>query len=87
MSIELAINAVALSVSSPKVAVDIVIELAKKNPEVFAGLESIGEAWVNECRDLAKAGKKLDAIKLCRSFTGWSLKDAKEYCDKLGDKH
>jgi ribosomal protein L7/L12 len=40
-------------------------------------------AWLTECRQLVAANQKIPAIKLYRSATNSSLKEAKEACDKL----
>jgi hypothetical protein len=42
-----------------------------------------GLAWETEARALAKAGRKIEAIKLVRERTGLDLKAAKEYFERL----
>lgn len=36
-----------------------------------------------QARDLTRQGRKIEAIKLVRQHTGWGLKEAKEYVDRL----
>jgi hypothetical protein len=36
-------------------------------------------------RALYFAGRKIDAIKFVRRVTNWGLKDAKDFCDQMGD--
>lgn len=38
---------------------------------------------IKEISDYIKAGKKIQAVKLVRDYTGFSLKDAKDYVDEL----
>jgi ribosomal protein L7/L12 len=49
-----------------------------KNPEI----ENIDE----ELRDLISQGKKIKAVKRYRIATGFGLKEAKDYVDRLTDK-
>ncbi len=46
-------------------------------------LESVEEEWVAVCRYYAENNKLLEAIKACRTATGWGLKEAKDFCDSL----
>lgn len=39
--------------------------------------------WEHEARELARAGRKIEAIKLVRERTGLDLKSAKEYVERL----
>ena len=65
---------------------DIVIAIAKHRPSVFvkaAGLVLNGD-WRSQAAKLfVIEGKKIDAIKLCRSATGASLVEAKEIVESL----
>ena len=33
---------------------------------------------------LLKDGRKLEAVRYIRDITGWSIRESKEYCDRLG---
>ncbi len=46
---------------------------------------SLPEPLLLELRTLISAGRKIDAIKRLRAYTGWDLKTAKEYLDQLGN--
>ena len=39
--------------------------------------------WEHEARELARAGRKIEAIKLVRERTGLGLKEAKEMVERL----
>lgn len=41
------------------------------------------QRWELEARVLKQAGKLIDAIKLVREATGWGLKEAKDFVDRL----
>jgi ribosomal protein L7/L12 len=77
------IDVVARAAKDPAFAFDVVIEMAKKCPEQMQDLECMGSSWVNKVKNLAISGEKVEAIKLCRSMTGWSLDRAKDYVDNL----
>lgn len=61
---------------------------------IFNGLVDLGawqgptgeikqEPWVKEVQELCQVmNKRLDAIKLLRQQTGWTLKEAKDYIDR-----
>lgn len=42
-----------------------------------------GDSWELEVRELKDRGNAIAAIKLVRSSTGWGLREAKEYVDRL----
>ncbi len=45
---------------------------------------SIDQAILNTAKDSTGAiANKISGIKTCRELTGWGLKEAKDYCDKL----
>jgi ribosomal protein L7/L12 len=51
-----------------------------------AGSPAAGAAaqrWELEARVLKQAGKLIDAIKVVREATGWGLKEAKDFADRL----
>ncbi len=39
--------------------------------------------WLPEVRQLVAANRKIEAIKQVREHTGWGLKEAKNYVDRL----
>lgn len=39
--------------------------------------------WEDEAIALLKDGRKINAIKVCREFSGWSLKEAKDAVEAL----
>jgi hypothetical protein len=39
--------------------------------------------WEHDARELARAGRKIEAIKLVRERTGLDLKSAKDYVERL----
>ncbi|WP_066910698.1 ribosomal protein L7/L12 [Millisia brevis] len=41
------------------------------------------EEWEQQVRQLNDAGKKIEAIKSVREATGWGLREAKEYVDRI----
>ena len=58
---------------------EIAIEIAKQYPDILVAVAA--PPWVKEVDELARAGRKIDAIKLWRHMTGASLKDAKDAVD------
>lgn len=64
-------------------------EIAKKNPKAIVdaaarlATQVMSDAWVKECTALMRAGKKIDAIKLCRNTTGMTLVDSKNAVEAL----
>jgi len=74
----------------------IAVNIAKKNPKALvdavykSGWRSEAKedavyksGWRSEAKELVADGKKIDAIKLCRNSTGWSLLKAKEAVEEL----
>ncbi len=47
------------------------------------GVEAPAEPWEDEARALAAAGKKIEAIKVCREHTGLGLAEAKAVVDRM----
>ena len=63
-----------------------VAALSAPGPEPVAGAPTTpvtGQRWELEARVLKQAGKAIEAIKTVRAATGWGLKDAKDYVDRL----
>ena len=61
---------------------EVVKDYAKRHPADFVrACQSQG--WEREAKALMDAGQKIEAIKLCRSMTGASLKDAKDAVGRL----
>ncbi len=60
----------------------IVIEIAKKHPKAVFDAASV-DNWEYQAWCLVKEGRKLDAIRLCRSETGKSLRDAKDFVEGM----
>ncbi len=51
---------------------------------VGGGAAVVGEqTWAEEARALKAGGRALRAVKLVRDRTGWGLKEAKDYVDRL----
>jgi ribosomal protein L7/L12 len=50
--------------------------------ETLSG-EPSAETWTPEARALKDSGQVIAAIKLVRERTGWGLKEAKDYVDRL----
>jgi ribosomal protein L7/L12 len=63
----------------------VIIEIAKTNPAVFCRAVERAKypaaKWRRQAEALVLAGKKINAIKLCRENTGLGLKEAKEMID------
>lgn len=58
------------------------INIAKTNPSVL--VKAAGYIpWQAEVRRCLASKSKIDAIKLCRTLTGMSLKDAKDAVERL----
>jgi len=72
-------------VSADKDFKKIVIEIAKLYPKavVMADIAANGKSWQEQCREIMLSGRKIDAIKLCRSLTGMGLHEAKEAVESL----
>ena len=64
---------------------EILIEIAKVHPKavVMANSAVNGPTWQEQCRELLKAGRKIEAIKVCHQLTGMGLKEAKEAVENL----
>lgn len=65
----------------------LVLEIAQSRPAAIVrantALKSQAEPWRHEVIDLLKSDQCINAIRCVREHTGWTLKDAKEYCDRM----
>ena len=63
----------------------VLLEICNRDPDFL--LDCIHSAtkltWEQEAEALLRDGKKINAIKVCRGRTGWSLKDAKTSVEAL----
>lgn len=68
---------------------DMLIFIAADFPSVFmkaaqkANVIKNPDEWKEHSKELIRAGQFVEAIKWCRSCTGWGLKEAKDACDLL----
>jgi len=65
---------------------DMVVELAKHNPDTFLAIhalvgDSAMEPWVKDAARQIKGNNKIEAIKIVRTNTGLGLKEAKDVVD------
>lgn len=61
----------------------VLVEIAKHRPAVFVSASRCVNPWVKDCAELVNCGEKIQAIKLWRTNTGSSLKEAKEAVEDL----
>lgn len=65
----------------------LVLEIAKSRPaavvRAYAEVKAQAEPWRHDVIDLLKSDQYVNAIKCVRENTGWMLKEAKDYCDKM----
>lgn len=68
---------------------EVLFEILKKSPGAYvAAVKRLRDReeyknWKQECIDLMRAGKKVDAVKACRNATGMGLKDALDAVEAL----
>lgn len=64
---------------------EVLLAICARDPELLLDIvrEVTLEPWRQECKELVYAGKKIDAIKLCRANTGWGLKESKDWVEAL----
>ena len=63
----------------------LLVEIAKHNPAaVVAAHNRLSVSlWRGESERLLRDGQRIDAIRLCREYTGWGLREAVNACDKI----
>jgi len=64
---------------------DVLLEICKREPMLlYDCINTVSSpTWEQEAEALLRASDKLNAIKVCRSRTGWPLKDAKTAVEAL----
>lgn len=64
---------------------EVLLALCARDPELLLDVvrEATMEPWKQECKNFLLAGKKIEAIKLCRAQTGWGLKESKDWVEAL----
>ena len=68
----------------------ICVRLAQNDPDLFleyADPLATLEEWQQEALEDMKAGRRIQAIRICRNETGWGLKESKEAVDKFMEEH
>lgn len=63
----------------------ITLELPPLNPLELDSLEK--EDWHSQVMDELRAGRKIEAIKICRHATGLSLREAKQLVERIQAAH
>lgn len=61
----------------------VVFEVGRIAPAVLIRAVDKPPQWERKARELIGSDLYIEAIKHCRSVTGWGLKEAKDACDKL----
>lgn len=61
---------------------EIVVNIAKRHPKLVVEATQQPD-WKPQARGLVASGNKIAAIKLCRSATGYGLREAKEAVEAL----
>ena len=58
----------------------VLLEICKRDPNFLLDCIQVAfkPRWEDEVEALLRAQKKIEAIKVCRAHTGWSLKEAKD---------
>ena len=64
----------------------VLLEICKRDPDFLYDCISTAKnptTWYAKAEELLRAQRKIEAIKVCREHTGWSLKVAKDAVESL----